>query len=95
MMAAVLTHMDGDQQDEHDQDYVGRQPHANKCVFYSFYVQILADWINRRKKSRVPVSFPELLEAVLTAVHWTSSPTSWAYVFKVVTCDEGVSVWVP
>ena len=95
----VLTQQHGDEPSPHDPKVighvVGRQIHVDKRVTYSFYVYYLYDWINRRKAAKVPVSWPELVEAVTIAVKYTPSPPTWAYVFKIVTADEGVSVKVP
>ena len=74
---------------------VGRTPHIDKFLFYSFYMRVLSDWINQRKIDGVPVSYPEVVEAVLTAVRWTTSPSLWAYVFRAVTSKEGFELKLP
>jgi len=91
----LLNRMKGDVNTEHNDDVVGRKIHMNKSVFFSFYVYVLSGWINRRKVKNVPVSWSELIEAVTTAVRWTTSPSSWANIFNIVTDDDGVMVKVP
>lgn len=80
---------------DNDMIVVARRPNINKNSYYMFFVQILAHWINRRKRAGVPVSFPEMVEAVMTAVRWTTSPSQWAFVFNNVTADEGFELKLP
>ena len=61
-------------------------------MFYSFYVYVLSQWLKQRRLEGVPVWRDELLEAVYTAVRFTSSPSAWAHVFSIVTSSNGVAI---
>ena len=75
---------------------VARDPHVNKSDgYYTFFVVRISRWIERRRSRGVPVCFPELCEALLTAVRWTPSPSTWAHVFDMVTDESGISIRLP
>ena len=75
---------------------VARDPHVNKSDgYYTFFVVTISRWIEKRRRCGVPVCFPELCEALLTAVRWTPSPSTWAYVFEMVTDETGICIRLP
>ena len=90
----VLVPQNTDQATEFDSNVVARRIHLNKWVFFSFYLHVIFGWINRRK-ARCPVSFHELLDAIHSAVRWTSSPSTWAHIFNELTHDNGVEIIIP
>lgn len=76
-------------------DMVARVPHLNKHIFYSFYVNVLSEWIEQKRKADDPVNWIELLQAVFSAVRWTSSPSNFAVVFRQLTNEQGASITIP
>ena len=77
-------------------DMTARAPHLNKHIFYTFYVNVFSDWIKQRRVANDPVNWIELLQAVFSAVRWTSSPSNFAVIFRQVTdCRRLLSVKIP
>ena len=93
----LLKPMEGDIQSRYNnKNVVARKPHVDKGAgYYSFFVTTIGRWISRRRISGDNVCFDELIEALLTAVRWTPSPSAWAYVFETITSSEGFALEVP
>ena len=92
---SILERREGDEDDQYEDDVVVRDIHLNKVALYSFYLYYLNDWVHRHKLRDHPVEWHEYLDAVLTAVRWTSCPTTWAFIFQKLTANDGVEIEVP
>ena len=77
------------------EDICVREPHLNKVNYYNFFVQILNEWIQKRRLAGKPVNKDELVQAVWTSQRCTTSPSTWASLFRLVTSDKGVVITLP
>lgn len=54
-------------------------------------MNVIIKWIRRRALDDLPVSIPEIVDAVLTT-QWTPSPSTWKLIFEKVVASEGLSI---